>query len=972
LGVGGLPGSGNHIDAPPQALLQLHPNPPKIRLKSIRKILPLHNHEKLSCASLMRGFRLCAWPILIVAVVLAAASVYYTFTHLTIRTSRNDLVASNQRLIQQSEKMDKAFGGRDGMVVVVENGHPRRAIKFAEELATELRRYPEHFPQLFYHIDPENFKRSALLYLDVQDLTKIKDSLLGQQNLLSGLAANPRLLTFYQLVNDQMARTMIGELFTGFLGEKEKKELPDVSLLNASLRGLVASLEGKKPQDSLFSSFFPKELSDLDNAGYFFTENDKYLLFLVTPKGDSYASRSSDLALLRDVLHRVQARYPGLQAGVTGPDALEADEMHSSMQDITLATWLSLAGQLCLMILFFWSLRRTLVEGLVLIMGLCWTFGLVTLVVGHLNLLSLIFAPLMLGLTIDYGIHWFCRLEEEEVAAGHCSTEVLTCTFQRSAPGIVYAGLAAVVSFVPLAFVGFKGLAELGIILAMGILVMLIATLVLVPALVMITEKCTSTGSPEVCSHPTPFLQLHWRSPGLLVALGVMITVLGGVALYFVPFDLNPLHLQNPSAESVVWEYKLIEDSKYSTSYGALATASLKELQTRSEALKKLPTVSHVESVLSFLPHQVTEKRQILREMLPAIRTINFPVAAAGPSDPQALAGILSRINFKMDEAAKNLEKEHAATKEQVAETHRLINQIVPRLLADDPQLDRRLADYGKYFFSDLRDTWDLFKGYVQSGLTVPPLTIADLPRSVRERFVSPDGLYLIRVFPSEDTWNFGPLKQFVKSLWSVDPNAVGDPVLLYNFTLGFRNSILWAAGMALLAIAVMLVLLFRSLKMALLALIPLVVGTGLTINLMWLLNLPFNQANVLFVPLVLGEGVEFGIIILARWRLEESARAITLPASTAKGVALAALTTTLGFGSLMVSGHQGTFSLGLLATVGSLSVLVASLSILPAFLRLVERGYSRQPAVKPSLGLRRWLHRLIRKKTDEKTALDR
>ena len=94
----------------------------------------------------MRGFWLCAWPLLAVAVVLAVASVYYTVTHLTIRTSRNDLVASNQRLIQQTEMMDRAFGGRDGMVVVVENGTPKRAIKFANELAAELRRYPDHFP----------------------------------------------------------------------------------------------------------------------------------------------------------------------------------------------------------------------------------------------------------------------------------------------------------------------------------------------------------------------------------------------------------------------------------------------------------------------------------------------------------------------------------------------------------------------------------------------------------------------------------------------------------------------------------------------------------------------------------------------------------------------------------------------------------------------------------------------------------
>ena len=107
----------------------------------------------------------------------------------------------------------------------------------------------------------------------------------------------------------------------------------------------------------------------------------------------------------------------------------------------------------------------------------------------------------------------------------------------------------------------------MGLILAMGILVMQVATLLLVPALVTITEKCPPSKVPEDCPpHPTPLLQLHWRRPGLLVGLGLFITALGGLSLHYVPFDLNPLHLQNPSAESVVWEYKLIQDSKYSTS----------------------------------------------------------------------------------------------------------------------------------------------------------------------------------------------------------------------------------------------------------------------------------------------------------------------------------------------------------------------------------------------------------------------
>ena len=228
-------------------------------------------------------------------------------------------------------------------------------------------------------------------------------------------------------------------------------------------------------------------------------------------------------------------------------------------------------------------------------------------------------------------------------------------------------------------------------------------------------------------------------------------------------------------------------------------------------------------------------------------------------------------------------------------------------------------------------------------------MTLEDLPQPVRERFIG-DKAYLIRAFPSQDIWDFPALKRFVKSLWQVDPNAVGDPVLLYVFTLGFRNSILWAAGIAVLAIAVLLAIFYRSLTMAMLALIPLWVGTGLTLIMMWLIGLTFNQANVLFLPLILGEGVEFGIIILTRWQQEDMARAITLPASTAKGVALAALTTTVGFGSLMVSAHHGTFSLGLLATVGSLCVLLASLSVLPAFLHLLERRVKPAPNLFHSL----------------------
>jgi hopanoid biosynthesis associated RND transporter like protein HpnN len=898
-----------------------------------------------------------AWGIILVSLVLAALSVYYAFNHLTFRTSRSDLVASDQRLLRMGEKLSEDFGSRDDLVVVVENGHPARVKAFADALAAELKKRPEDFPEIFYRLQPEAFKKWALLYLEPKQIQDIKDRLQDHHHLLKELAAKPNLTRFYQGVNQELTSSLLGELFVGFLQEDQKKEkVPDLSLLNATLKQLQQGLKGNQPYVSPLSGFFIKGLGDLDQEGYFFTANDKYLLFLVTPRKDNFTHATHSVSLLREIVAQVKSDFPGLKAGVTGPLALEADEMNSAMGDIALATWLSLAGQMLLLILFLRSLKRSLIEALVLVVGLCWTFAVATLVVGHLNLLSIVFAPLMLGITIDYGIHWFCRLEEEQSLRGKNNGNTLTFTMRRAAPAIIYAALAAAASFMPLTVTGFKGLAELGVILTLGVLLMLVATLTLLPSLLMVTERyqrteCTDLDCPA--GSPRPFLQLSWRHPCLIVVLGLFFTALGGVSLFFVKFDLNPLHLQNQKTESVVWELKLMKDSRYSTAYGALTADSIKELKAKSAALKKLPTVSHVESILSFLPEDPEGKKEQLAKLAPIIKGVSISSSPVSPN-PKALAEVLGHIHFKLARALEN-----DPNLAQVKEASDLLAQIIPTLKSAQPQTKANLAVFEKKFFHDLKDKWD----FLRKGISPPLPHLTDLPADVRVRFVSPQGTYLIRAFSKEDIWDPAPLGKFVKDLRRVDPDVVGDPVLLYVFTRAFRNACLMAAGLGLLLITFMLWGVFRSFKLTLLALLPLFVGTGWTLNLMWLLGIPFNQANVLFLPLILGEGIEFGIIILVRWQQEESARVITLPASTAKGVLLAALTTTVGFGSLMVSGHQGTFSLGLLATVGSLSVLLASLSVLPAFLRLVDKqAVVPRPCLKPALNFKRWLLLLVGK----------
>jgi hypothetical protein len=873
---------------------------------------------------------------------MTAVSVYYTVSHLSMRTSRNDLVGTDLRIMRLSEAMDRQFGSRDNLAVVVENSDPKHCIQFVEALAAELRQYPGNFRELFYRVDPQKFKHWALLYLEQKQLLDLKGKFSNHQKELRALASDPRLNRFFQVVNEEITRAMLGHLFTGFLQEgPDKEKIPDLGLLQACLEQLEISLKGGEDFTSPLKSIIPGEMSDLSQAGYFFTENDKYLLLLVTTRQEDYTATAADVKLLRQVLDRVKARFPGIQAGVTGPGALEADEMSEAMADVGLASTVSLVGQMLLIIIFFRSLKRTLVQGAVLVIGLCWTFGIAALAVGHLNLLSIVFGPLLLGITVDFGIHWYARLEEEQGQQPLCTKDNLSCTIKQASPGILYAALAAVVSVCPLIFTGFKGLEELGLIITLGILVNIFACLVLLPSLAIVTERWTPGPVGGGCAgKPHAFLAIKWQRPGLMVALGLIVTVLGGISLFHVPFDLNPLHLQNPGTESVVWEQKLIRESKYSTTYGAMVVSRTEDLPRLTGALKNLDTVSHVESILSFLPTQVESKQRLLAELKPLVTGISFAADPPTPSDPQELAAILGRIRFKLSQAAaSDWEPEDKPTQEKLSEIDSLLLRLIILLKSGgNPQAAARLAIFEQKFISDLKDQWELLQANLDRAFSPPRLE--DLPQNVRQRFISDDGQYLIRIFPSRDIWNPGPLGEFVRDLRGINPDVIGDPVLLYVFTLAFRNACLWAAGVSLLGIAVMVAFLLRSLRLTILALVPLIVGTSLTLCLMWLLAVPFNQANVLFLPLILGEGVEYGIIILVRWQQEKSARVITLPAGTAKGVLLAALTTAVGFGSLMISGHQGTFSLGLLSTVGSLSVLLAALSVLPALLRLVRERY--------------------------------
>jgi len=294
------------------------------------------------------------------------------------------------------------------------------------------------------------------------------------------------------------------------------------------------------------------------------------------------------------------------------------------------------------------------------------------------------------------------------------------------------------------------------------------------------------------------------------------------------------------------------------------------------------------------------------------------------PLEPADLQGVLGRIRTKLTASAADDE----ATRRDLGAMRDSITSLLSRV--GDPAALGHLVAYEKLLVADLADKL----GVLQESRRLSPLGIEELPQSFRERFVGKHGRYLVQVFPAGNFWEPEFQERFVADLRSVDPRAVGEPVLLHASTEALKRGYAVAGVLALASLFAVLTVTFARVRDVLGAAVPLAVGSLWTVGLMALLGLRFNLGNLLTLPLMVGAGMENGIVLVSRYR-EGRTGAYVIPRSTGIGVFLASMTTVVGFGSLMVARHRGVYSVGLLLALAVGCVFLASFTALPALLRL-------------------------------------
>ncbi len=896
--------------------------------------------EKRALRACARGIVAYAKTALALCLLLSVAASVYTARHLELVTGRNDLISTEKRYLQLDEEYSEEFVGVDQVAVVVEPQDIPQGKAFVTRLGERLAQEQEHIAEIFYRVDVSSLEGKKLLYLPAEDLRDLRRSLEDSQEIIHELLTNPGLNTLFEAINTQVSSAVVSHLVDDFLGlgaplDEDSGEFSDaqLSFLTALLQEIARELHGQDPRyRSPWAEFF-SGTAQLDDDGFLIAENRKYMFLMVEAKEDTTAGFNDlqeSMATIRQAIAELKEEFPGLEAGVTGTKALGNDEMLSAQHDTAVATVVALSGIALLYLLFFRRIRHPLFIVSALMIGLSWTLGFVTLSVGHLTIITVFIAPMLLGLADDFGVHFMTRYEEER-GKGKNQAEAITIVFEQTVPSIIAGALTTSLAFFAVILADFRGVQELGIISGGGILLSVLAILTFLPALIVGMDAFwpwrVPVGRQTVLQTTFSGLGKYVeRKRSLLFGIAGLGTVAGLLALPWVSFDYNLLNLQAHGTESVEWEKRIIANSERS-SWNALATAPTPEAaRQKAQAFAALSSVETVESVASLIPDGQPERLHILTIIRPLLNEL--PPLRTDPQEVEVeqLDQTLDKLRLKIRD-----QENGSATLLHEARQHLLAVFEAIRTLPEQ-NVQQRLALFQDALFLDFQDKWSLLSNNLSPA---GPITFADVPPQLRSRFVSRDGQrFLLQIYPKENIWEREPLTEFIRQLRTVDPDVTGSPIIGYESIGAMQNGYIEAAWYAFLAILVVTFLALRRVTDALLAILPLGLGMIWTAGLMWLWDVQFNLANMVAAPLIIGIGVENGIHLVHRFRVGRDVSVVGLIAgSTGQAVVLFSLTTMVGFGSLMIAQYYGIFSMGLLLSLAVGSVLVASIVVLPLLL---------------------------------------
>jgi len=830
--------------------------------------------------------------------IAAIGATSYSARHFAINTDVNKLISRELDWRKREAEFEKAFPGHFGSTLVVINAPTTEyASRAAAELAAKLKLQPQLFRTVNDIGGNEFFARNGLLYRSTDDVASFSKGL-GQAAPLVGT-----------LVGDPSLRGLTRTLSLGLIGVQNKMTTLDalarpLSMASATIENILAGRPASFSWQSMLSGQDPG-LSDLRQL----IEVRPVLDFSALQPGQasSNAIRQAASDLRLDQKYQARVRLTG--------SVPMADEEFATVQQGALENAIA---TVIIVLLILWlalkSARLIVAVFINLAVGLALTAALGLMMVGALNMISVAFAVLFVGLGVDFGIQFSVRYRAERHDVPGLHAAIMQAAEKIGVP-LTLAAAAVAAGFLSFLPTDYRGVSELGQIAGAGMLIAYITSITLLPALITVLNP---SGEPEPIGYSAlapmdRFLLVH-RIPVIVGTLAV--AVLGSPLLYYLTFDFDPIHLRSPNAESISTLLDLGNDPQASTNSVNVVTASLDEAGPVAGKLGMLPQVAETRTLLSFIPQDQDKKlaliRDLNRQLGPALQK---PGSAKPPTDAEnvaALNGMADQLN-KIAGNAKGAGADAAK---------RLAGNAVKLAQANEETRARAK----NAFIVPLESGIAQLRGF----LTAQQITKDNLPASFKELWVTSEGRARVEVAPKGDTNDTEVLRSFARAVLAVNPNATGGPISILESSRTVVKAFFEAGFYALVSIAILLWIVLRRFGDVLLTLVPLLVAGVVTLEICVLIEMPLNFANIIALPLLLGVGVAFKIYYIMAWR---SGRTDLLQSSLTRAVIWSALTTATAFGSLWLSQHPGTSSMGKLLALSLVCTLAAAVLFQPALM---------------------------------------
>ena len=794
------------------------------------------------------------YTVIGIGIFLAVASAVSAFFFLQINSNQDNLVSSSLPFHEKYLEQIKNFGDQEYLYVVIKTGGTeegkKKAIQFAESLNSRLSAHPELISAVYYCLSEKDMGDHALYFTSLNEAKQLSAAIISLAPYIHRWFSDATLAGFFQLIS---------ELLTQGGGNLQDMDPAIMKKGLATIGEILKNMDGILQKGSRYHPI--GEFSD-STKRYFFTSNSKLLIMRLLPVKD-YGTMDvirKPLQMVRQAIRDTISEFPSVTAGLTGRPVLQADEMETTNHDMTMAAIVSFAliGILFIVILHGW-LRPFLVL-ICLLIAMAWSFGFATVAVGHLNLLSIVFALVLVGIGVDFGVHIVIRYVECTKRGLEPETAVKTSVF-RTGPGIILGAITSVCAFYSVLGSDFVGLSELGLIGGTGVLFCLISMITILPAMLLIAgkKKLFPSSTPRVSA--MPFLEPLLKKPGRLILILALISLAGLPGLFRVKFSYNLLELQARGLESVKYEKILMDSSGESTWYAILTTNSLNGVKELTKTVQALPTVDKVESIFDFFPEQQAAKLKLFQEAATALEPDTEKVAATGVPQADGLIKALTSLSSAFEILEEQLFASGAT--EVISQVDQNLRNIrsSQAVLQGEKKKALLLEGMQKGLAQNLSTSIHKLLKWLKAGKMTPD----DLPPSLKDLYVGKDGRYQIKVIPKEDVWNFDKLDRFVSELRKVDPQVSGVPVGVLESARLMHRTFLSAAALTIALVIIILWLYSRSFLYILLTMLPLGVSILWLLEIMGWFNLHFNLANFFAIPILIAIGVDGGVHLLAR-----------------------------------------------------------------------------------------------------------